>query len=281
MVDANMIARRAFRNQLINVAASFNSITASHRLDPRYVIIGAQKAGTSSLLQYLLHHPQVSAPLTKETHFFDLHYRRGLRWYKGHFPLRCAREGQPQELTGEATPYYLYHPLVPERVRRAYPNMKLIVLLRNPVTRAYSHYQHERRRGFETVPFDVALEKEAARLRGAEKQISKTGVSFAHQHYSYLSRGIYVDQLRRWQEHFPKKQLLILKSEELFRRPQDILRSVFQFLGLTAVDLQISYKAHNQGRYEPMNASLRKRLEDFYRPHNERLYDWIGEDYGW
>src|SRR5436189_26280 len=123
---------------------------------PDFLILGAQKAGTTALYAYLRWHPQVTGPSFKEVSFFDRHYARGERWYRAHLPVRR------RAVVGEASPSYLFHPLAPERVARMLPEARLIALLRNPVDRAFSHYQHEVALGREQLSFEDALAGEFA-----------------------------------------------------------------------------------------------------------------------
>ncbi|HXS47682.1 MAG TPA: sulfotransferase domain-containing protein, partial [Solirubrobacterales bacterium] len=175
---------------------------AGQRPLPDFLIIGAQKGGTTSLHAYLSEHRRVSPSSTKEVHFFDHAYDRGLGWYRAHFQ-RSAKA--PLSLSGEATPYYLFHPLVPARVAETLPESRLIVILRDPVDRAFSHHNHELALGFEDLPFEEAIEREPERLEGEQERILEDPGyrSFAHQHHSYVSRGRYAEQLERWLAHVP------------------------------------------------------------------------------
>lgn len=180
---------------------------------PDVLIIGAQKAGTTSLFYYLAQHPGVSASRTKEVHYFDNAYDKGETWYRRHFERRRGTE-----IFVEASPYYLYHPLAPARASALLPKAKLIVLLREPVSRAFSHYHHERARGFEPLSFEEAMNTEPQRLADSDARLARgeIGRSFEHQHFSYRSRGLYADQIERWLECFPASAFLFLKAEAMF-----------------------------------------------------------------
>ena len=119
---------------------------------PNFLIIGAQRCGTTSLYNYLIQHPQIVPSSKKEVHFFDLNFHLGQSWYEKHFP-----EVSDNILTGEASPYYIFHPLCPKRIFDYDPSVKLIVILRNPIDRAYSHYRHIVRLGHEPLKFEDAL----------------------------------------------------------------------------------------------------------------------------
>src|SRR5437763_1646364 len=125
-------------------------MTAPVRLLPDFIILGAQRAGTTSLYEYIVDHPQVGAASKKEVHFFDRHYTEGVNWYRAHFPPAVRRQRFENRtgkrfLTGEASPYYLAHPMVPERIAAVAPDARFLILLRNPIDRALSHYYHNRR----------------------------------------------------------------------------------------------------------------------------------------
>lgn len=245
---------------------------------PDFVIIGAQRAGTTSLHAYLSAHPQVKTPITKELHYLTDRHERGLDWYLGQFPLAIP----PHAITGEATPYALFHPLAPKRLLDTSPYAKLIALLRNPVDRAYSHYLHERSRGFETLDFASALDAESERLVGEEARISRdpSYISEPHKHFSYLARGDYAPQLERWFAHVPRQQLLVLRSENLYGQPAETLAHVAGFLGI-APELDAPFAAHNRSAGPPLDAAIRARLTDHFAPKNARLEELLGWNPGW
>jgi len=266
---------------LRRLRAEYRELTGPLRGLPSVLIIGTQKGGTTSLFNYLVQHPDVMPPFGKEIHYFDLHYARGVRWYRGRFPYNHRLRGGA--LTLDASPYYLIHPLVPERAADLLPGARLIALLRNPVDRALSHYQHEVRGGREPLSFTEAIDREEERLAGEEERLrSDPGYySFNFHRYSYARRGIYVDQLRRWAQHFPRSQLLVLQSERLFQNPAATTAIVHRFLGLAPHSVG-RFGAFLQGRYErAMPPALRARLANSFEPHNRELYAWLGEDFGW
>lgn len=265
----------------------YRGVTSPLRLLPDFIIIGGKKCGTSSLYNYLVEHPDIVPAFRKEVHFFDngASKRRALL-YRAYFPTflhkRRVRRGRGVDLiTGEATPYYLFHPLAPARVREVVPHVKLIAMLRNPVDRAYSHYHHEFRRGLEELSFEDAIEHEMERLKGEQERLLHGGhYSASHRRYSYLSRGVYVDQLQNWRRFFPEEQLLVLKSEDLFADPSAILGQTLDFLGLPPLERE-GYSKDNKGSYLQMDPAIRRQLADYFEPHNERLYEYLGRDFGW
>ena len=281
---ATRLARKAARWS----AQAYARPTAGLRLLPDYLIIGAQRAGTTSLHRYLVQHPGVRTTLrTKGVHFFDTGYGRGMSWYASRFPTRLtgwyvARRHGVELRTGEASPYYLFHPHVPARVAEHLPQVKLIALLRDPVVRAYSHYQHEAARGFETLSFEEAIEAEPARLAGETRRLLAEPLynSFEHQHHSYLARGRYHEQLAHWRALFDDRQLLVISSERFFREPEATFRRVLEFLELPAFTPD-GFEKHNGYDYRGMGDAVHARLVEHYREPNRLLYESLGDDFGW
>jgi hypothetical protein len=255
---------------------------------PDFLVIGAQRAGTTSLYDYLIAHPVIARALpTKGVHYFDTEYSRSLGWYRAHFPtvltaayVRVRRNASM--LTGEASPYYLFHPAVPARVASVLPDVKLVAMLRDPVDRAHSQYANERARGLEDATFEEALDLEERRLEGEEEKLASDPAytSFANQHHSYLARGRYLEQLRRWHAFFPREQLLALESDTFFADPASGLARVHDFLGVERRPLA-SYPARNARARDPLRPETRERLEAYFREPNRRLFDYLGVDFGW
>jgi hypothetical protein len=259
--------------------------TARTRTLPDFVIIGAQKCGTSFLYQLLVQHPDVKPAFVKEVHFFDLNFAKGESWYRSRFPLQI-RKKRPY-ITGESSPYYLFHPHAPRRAATVIPEAKLVILLRNPVDRAYSHYQHQVARvwggGHETLAFEEAIEAEERRLAGELEKLSRDEHYHSRNHrtYSYLSRGIYVDQIAAWSRFFSRGQMLILRSEDLFDDAGGTLKILLDFLGLPHWTPKTPASIPNKREYADLSPAIRQRLDEYFRPHNLRLYEYLGVDFGW
>jgi len=262
---------------LRNVVWTYGHATSFARPLPAFLILGAQKAGTTALYAYLRWHPRITGPAWKEVSYFDRHYRRGTRWYRGHFPLRAA-----DRLVGEASPGYLFHPLAPERVRATVPDAKLIAVLRDPVDRALSHYQHEVALGREPLSFEEAVDAEPERTRGEEERLVREPGYFSHAwwDYTYLARGRYAEQLERWFAVFPREQLLVLPSEELAGEPDETYAKILEFLGAPPHRLD-SYPRVYEQQYEGMRPETRRRLGEYFDEPNRRLYELLGRDLGW
>jgi hypothetical protein len=249
----------------------------SSRPVPEFFILGAQRGGTRALYEDLARHPRIQPARTDEVHYFSLFFDRGLRWYQSQFPALAS--GQ---ITGEASPYYLFHPLAPKRLHAVAPDAKLIVLLRNPVDRAYSHYQHEVRLGTEPLSFEAAIAAESERLAGEEARIldDDTYISFTHQHYSYLARGRYLEQLRRWLPLFPPEQILVIQSEAYYRDPGAIAQQATDFLGLEPHSLA-SVPVVADAPYPSMAPETRRRLDADFAVWNAGLTDLVGRELSW
>jgi hypothetical protein len=272
---------------LLYMQFKYRLITSSNRVTPDFIVLGGQKCGTTSLHRYLKQHPNVLPPYKKDSGFFDANYFRGFSWYRAYFPLQSKIEklksNGEQYVTGEVTTSYIHHPLTPRRIFDAnLPNVKFIVLLRNPVDRAYSHYQHMVRTQRETLSFKEAIEKEDERLYDIENRV-RAGDDEAlklFRNFSYKNRGRYVEQLERWFALFPKERFLILKSEDLFQQPEQICNQVFEFLGIPPRKLA-HYENVNPGGYISAEAETLQSLTEYFKPYNQRLADLIGYDFGW
>jgi hypothetical protein len=261
----------------------YRYLTAGRRALPRVIIAGAQKAGTTSLFGYLAGHPQCLRPLTKEINYFDQNYTRGERWYRMHFPVdaRDVPTGPRHDACCiEASPHYMFEPQVAQRVSRLLPGAKVIFLLRNPVARAYSHYQHQVRRGQETRPFDACLALEVEQHAGRPSHASPRHAHGATP-LSYLARGRYVDQLRNWQQHFPAGQMLVIESERMFKRPGEIVDEVLAFLGLEPWRPSELGNLNPGGYTRPMSPAARSLASDYFAQHNERLFQFLGRRFTW
>jgi hypothetical protein len=244
---------------------------------PAFIIVGAARCGTTSLYRNMIQHPSIVPASKKEIHYFDNGFRQGISWYRSQFIDNMGRA-----ITGEASPYYMYHPLAPRRIANVLPNVKLIVLLRNPVDRAYSNYWLWIRTKKEFVSFEAALKAESVRIKNEESRMiaDENYYSFNHQFYSYLSRGIYVDQVKVLMNLFKKEQILILKSEDFYATPEKIMDRVWRFLRLPYHEIA-QYKRLNRSSYPKMEPELRRQLNEYFSSHNERLYNYLGIDFGW
>lgn len=246
------------------------------RKSPSFLIIGAQKGGTTSLYDYLIQHPGIISAFRKEIHFFDKNYDKGMNWYNSFFPI-LEKEG----ITGEASPFYLYHKLVPQRIKNDLDEIKLIILLRDPVQRAFSHYKMEKRRGIEKLSFLKALEAEEARLEEGRESLENGLYSYNHQYFSYLDRGKYAEQIQRWFELFGRDNILILNSESFFNNPGTSYNEVLEFLGLAKYDNVLFKPLNTDSSKKKISTEAETYLRNYFKPYNEDLYQLIGTAYSW
>jgi hypothetical protein len=244
--------------------------TARFRPMPGVIIIGAQRGGTTSLHTWLCSHPAVTPFAYPEIHYFDVDYDKGERWYRAHYPI-----GRRSGINVESSPYMLFHPLAPGRAARDLPkDTRFVVLLRDPVERAISHYWHERRLGFETESLEAALRLEDGRLAGQDEIVRAGGRSVSHRHFSYRARGRYADQLRRWFDALGTSRMLVVESEELFVQPE-VSAGVLEWLALTR--FEVPFPATNDApRGQSTDGAIVDALRREFAPFDEDLFDLLG-----
>jgi len=259
--------------------ARLRILTYTHRALPSFLIIGAQKAGTTSLYRYLAKHPNIKPNfVVKELSFFDEYYNRGLPWYKSHFPFK-----RQTKQYFEGTTHYLFNPLAPQRIKEVLPNVKVIALLRNPIDRAYSSYKHQVRAQRETLSFEEAIAAEVQRLAGEKERLltEPDYISYNYNHFSYLERGKYSEQIQNWLTHFPREQMLILSSDGFFQDTEVSLNKIYNFLGIEPAKINIK-KQYNTGNYkDAMPENTRTYLQQYYQPYNQELQKILGVDFHW
>ena len=241
---------------------------------PDFLGIGTQKGGTTSLQKALEQHPNVFLAHSKELHYFTLQSSQGVAWYEDQFSAATAAQQ-----CGEITPYYLFHPEAPRRIHALLPEVRLIVLLRDPVERALSQYFHARRLGFETLELEAALAAEPGRLAGAEQRLAAPGSrDDSHQKHSYMARSRYELQLARYEALFAPQQLLVLRSEDLFAEPERIWQQIQAFLGLAPVPMPAPLERANAGRGEA--AAVPEAVRDQLRRQLSSTTAAMAERYG-
>lgn len=284
-------APRQAREQLRELLVKYGERTADQRPLPDFLVIGTKRGGTTSLWRYLLQHPLVP-PLfpawnTKTSHYFEENFGRGEAWYRSHFPTRRQRaalerrHGGPSKV-GEAAPLYMFHPLAAARVAALMPQARMVVLLRDPVERAYSHWKERRTEGKEPLDFAAALAAEPDRTAGERERLlaDPTYVSEAYDWYTYRERGRYLDHLEPWLDRFDRSQLLFLASETFYRDPAASYAKILDFIGLPPYQLP-AYDVFNDRPSRGMDDAVRAELRSYYRPHNEALADRLGMTFAW
>ncbi|ASW57646.1 sulfotransferase [Plantactinospora sp. KBS50] len=282
----NQAAPLGLRDRVKDGLVHYGERTSDDRRPPDFLIIGTKRGGTTSLWNYLVRHPLVPrlypAWNTKTSHYFEENWHRGERWYRSHFPTErrraaLARRHGAQPRAGEAAPLYMFHPLAAGRVHDLIPQARIIVLLRDPVERAYSHWKERRTEGTEPLGFTEALAAEPERTAGERDRLIAEPEyhSNAYDWYSYRARGRYLEHLEPWLDLFDREQLHILPSETLYGDPAGSYAGVLDFIGLPAHDLG-RYEVFNDRRSAPMDPAVREELTEYYRPHNAALRERLG-----
>ncbi|WP_433732201.1 sulfotransferase domain-containing protein [Actinoplanes sp. CA-051413] len=285
------VAPKGAKEQVRELLVRYGERTSDQRPLPDFLVIGTKRGGTTSLWRYLIQHPLVPrlfpAWNTKTSHYFEENWPRGEAWYRSHFPTvrqRAALErkhGAPPKV-GEAAPLYMFHPLVAARVAQLMPRARMVVLLRDPVERAYSHWKERRTEGVEPLEFAAALAAEESRTAGEREKLlaDPNYFSEAYDWYSYRARGRYLEHLTPWLDHFDREQLLFVASETLYREPAATYARILDFIGLPPYDLG-AYDVFNDRPSKGMDDEVRAELTAYYRPHNAALAERLGMTFDW
>ncbi|GAA1510128.1 sulfotransferase family protein [Nocardioides humi] len=271
---------RPLRRTARAVLLAWGWLTADLRQEPGIVVVGAQRAGTTTLFRLLSEHPALCRPtVDKGTGYFDDGYRHGRRWYRAHFPLRSSARGR---VAFECSGYYLFHPLAAERIARDLPGCQVVVMVRDPVARAHSAHRHETARGFDTLPFADAVAQEAERTAGLTDLLagSPGATSFAHRHHAYLQRGEYASQVQRYVDALGRGRVHVVDADALFADPVSGYVELQRRLGLPL------HRPAEVGRWnERPGAPLPPDLEAALRRHFDRsdaaLAEYLGRAPTW
>lgn len=271
----------ALRKRVANILSPLRPMPrAGTRMRPGYLVVGTKRGGSTSFADWLEQHPAVAPCLAqKGTHYFDTNFRRGRAWYASRFEKTSAGF----QITGEASPYYMFHPLAAERIKTELPDVKLIAVLREPVDRLLSHYRYEVERGHETETLGRALDLEDTRLAGEVERLRGHAAyeGYNYRHYSYLHRGHYAEQLAHLHTLFAPENMLILQSENMFAHPNETLAKAWQFLGLKPFHLDHLVPLNATKSRPDVDDGTLRWLRDYYRERNESLYALPGVDWRW
>ncbi len=280
---------KLINRRIINrLSLIIGSSTSKIRVLPDFIIIGGMRCGTSSLFNYLNLHPYIKTSRTKEIHFFDRNFGKGINWYKSFFPSLVYKWimkmiFNQDVITGEASPNYLFDPRVPKRISMLIPNTKLILLLRNPVYRTYSNYNYNVKNNKENKSFRDSIKNEKKFLDDNLKG------EFTYENYKnfengpyrpYLMKSIYIKQIKNWTRYFPKNQILIIKSEDLFLKPQYVLAKVFNFLNIPNYQTK-KFKLYNYLNYPDIKPDILDFLFEYFEPFNQDLYKFLNRNFNW
>jgi hypothetical protein len=249
---------------------------------PTMRVAGVQKCGTDTIRTALSLHPEIWMTRQKEIHFFDRHFARGVDWYSKHFHPKSRHSH-----FGEATPDYIHDPETRGRLTDTLPDTKLIIILRDPVDRAYSAYWHITRRGWEDKSFEEAMELEAERTSSPRRR--------ERSRFNYVGRGHYIDTLLSLEEKLGRDHLHVVLLDDMKADQAATLEAVFKFLDIDpepahtipeqwrnkprVYDPELGKKVGTQ--YPPMDPETRAGLAKVYQDSNRRLGEWLGRDLPW
>lgn len=261
-------------------AFAWGWLTAGLRPPPEIIVVGAQRAGTTTIFRLLSEHPGLVRPtLVKGTGYYDDNYGRGPRWYRAHFPLATTRRGRR---AFECSGYYLHHPLAAERIARDQPGVQVVVMVRDPVARAHSAWRHEHARGFDPLDFATAVAAEPERTAGEEELLRDApgATSFAHRHFAYLRRGEYDEQVARLLAALPVGQVHVVDADALFAAPVPVFVDLQHRLGLP-VWVPDRVERWNERPGAPLDPGLEQRLRLHFAPHDAALARLLGQPLTW
>jgi hypothetical protein len=284
MVKKNKIIHQLYQKLFYQIyKRNIYALTGPIRSLPDFMIIGTARSGTTSLYYDICQHPCVLPAAYDELGYFDSNFHLGLNWYRSLFPTLFSKWLVKQKkqfaITGEDTPFYIWDPIVAKRILKNLPKIKLIVLLRNPVDRAYSNYHLGVRSGTENLSFEDAIKLEIKRLEEINEE-SKSSIEKYAIRRSYLAKGFYADQLKIWFEIFNSNQLLIISTEDLKSNPQKVINKIYNFLEIPDNHKLIPEK-QKKAVYPEMKKETREFLIDFYKKNNTELFSLIGQKFDW
>ena len=264
----------------------FRILTSPLRVLPNLITIGTARGGTESLYHYLKKHPNISVSNKREIYFFgkDPFFNTGLNWYRSFFPTNLYKSyfnntHDKPLIVYEGTTDYIFQPTAPKQISEVLPNAKFLVMLRNPVDRAFSHFYHNIDTNHEYLDsFEETIELEPKRLaERTNKGLDHIGFNF----YTYLKRGIYVEQIKRWFEFFPKEKFLFQKSEDFLQNPQKTIDNICDFVNIPHLKISSKIRRNAANYPKTMNPETRKKLVEYFKPYNEKLYELLDLDFGW
>jgi hypothetical protein len=267
-------------------------IKDSPHASPDFMIIGSPKCGTTSLFQYLAQHPSIIPPKTKESYYFNGSNKRGLKQYLQNYPLK---EKMEDKITFDATPGYIHSKRAPQYINHLFPNMKFIVIMRNPVKRAFSHwsFMHARSKESNLLRDDRTFEE------AVNQELDKKHKDKADFHFLY--KGMYAKHLKMWYQYYPFEDILLLDFGELKNNPKSLLNKICHFLSINPIydrfkqtnkktKWEGSMHKQNNNQFihynispykSTLNKEMEKRLISFFVPYNKELEQLTGRKFSW
>jgi len=263
----------------------YYAITGPNRVLPDFLIIGAKRCGTTSLFSHLPEHPSIAESHHDNIGFFNDNFHLGVNWYKSFFPTIGYKKKIEKEygkfLAFDVTTRYMESKSTADNIKKVKPGIKIIVMLRNPIDRAYSQFNVSVKEKTEEISFDEAITEEMNRLKVEILDDDRqTLLEFPENNRHYIKKSLYALQLKSWFDIFPKENILVLSTEEFRENEENIYRKIFEFLDIP--EIQIKNKMHmEKGEYSPMNEKTRQRLREFFKKHNMELFKLIGNKFDW
>ena len=260
------------------------ALTGSIRVLPDFLVIGAKRCGTTSLFYHLPEHPCISKSPHDNMGFFNDNFHLGINWYKSFFPTIFTRNKIKSKfgdfLAFDVTTKYMEEESTANNVYQTKPNTKIIIILRNPVDRAYSQYHLNVRQTAESRSFEDAMEENMNELNKESHERYEIKPKFSAEGNNYLKKGLYAQQLRHWLNIFPMESMLILSTEEFESNQQIIYNKIFKFLNISQFEVKNTEKME-KGIYPPMKSETRNLLLDYFRPYNRELFELINMEFYW
>ena len=260
------------------------AITGFIRVIPDFLVIGAKRCGTTSLYQHLPEHPCISKSPHDNMGFFNDNFHLGVNWYKSFFPTTFTRNKIKSKFGGflafDVTTKYMEEESTANNVYQTKPNMKIIIILRNPVDRAYSQYHLSVRQTAERRSFEDVVEENMNRLNKESHEHYEIKPKFSAKEDNYLKKGLYALQLRYWLKIFPRENILTVSTEEFESNQQIIYNKIFEFLNISKFEVK-NTKKMQKGNYPPIKSETRNLLLDYFRQHNHELFELINMKFDW
>ena len=270
------------------------NLTSRSRLLPDTIIVGNNKSASNTVFFNLIEHPQIQGSSRRENRFFDANYWRGTNWYRSYFPTKSSKtnfeKNNSRMIILDSSPTAYLHPYAAQRIKKLLPNAKLIILFRNPTDHAYSLYHHRVRMNSEKETFEDCVIHDQERFEETEKKWENDEVrehTWKDLRLSYISDGLYFNHIEKWFSLFPKKNIHCIDVENIAKEPIVVLNKICTFLNISSYDFK-NYTKKNVNKedsrkptYPPMNPSTRKKLIEFYKPHNKKLESFLNMKFNW
>lgn len=276
------------RKSAVAVRDLMRRSTAPWRVLPDFIVIGVHKGGTTSVYEYLAQHPQMVPAFEKELQYFTSFYDNDEGSYRAKFPnvvrMGAVRRRAGRAITGEASPSYISNPRAPARVRAMVPEARLVLLLRDPVDRAVSAFHHNKKKTpWENLAtFSEAVDRELGELPDELELVlaDDNRPLDEYLYHCYLRRGVYLEQIKWWHAQFPPEQLLIVQYERLHTSPEALLLEIEHHLGIDPWTPN-EFERFNTNSYPDLEDELRRKLVEYFAPHNEDLFRYLGHRFDW